>query len=165
MLNVLVYPWDGRCLNPSDATILSPLPREKEIDSLRGAGKKGPDGSFQGDYYKKNHVCYPLCEQRKKKIDEGSRKKKKKRKNSKQTSGSHGYCQRSREVKRSREQHKGRGRTAPSPFPSRPFCSLRRGGAAPPPTPGRSPRAAGAFRAIGTGCRALRSGCSASPSR
>lgn len=78
MLNVLVYPWDGRCLNPSDATILSPLPLEKEIDSLIGAGKKGPDGSFQGDFYKKNHVCYPLCEQRKKKNRRGESKKKKK---------------------------------------------------------------------------------------
>lgn len=117
---------------PRIVVIISPSPllRERKDRLFNRSWEKGPDGSLRGDIYKKSHACCPLRMQRKKKKEREALRKK--RKNlSKQTSGSHGYCQRSRDVKRSREQHKGRDKTAESPFPSRPFCSLRRGGIAP----------------------------------
>lgn len=99
-------------------------PERRETPALQQElGKRVPTAAC-GEPSIKRVTPAPLCV-RKEGEGGGEKQGKKKKKLSKQTLGSHGYCQRSREVKRSREQHKGRGRTAASPFPSRPFCPLR----------------------------------------
>ena len=128
------------------------LGKQGETDSSAGAGKKGgPGGGLRGDGWKKSHACRPLRTERKKKKKRGGAMKKKRKNLSKQTSGSHGYCQRSREVKRSREQHKGRGRTSARPFPTPAF---RLPPLLPPLPPPNRPIPGGPPGVAGTGCRA-----------
>lgn len=113
--------------------IISPLLRERrERPTLREElGRRVLMAVFRETSIKRiMPAAHCVCKEKKR--GGGVKKKKKRRKNlSKQTLGSHGYCQRSRDVKRSREQHKGRDKTAGSPFPCWPFCCLRRGGIAP----------------------------------
>lgn len=173
-LKVLACPGDGRCspdlgcFNPNHGM---PRPSSFSFSLRKGErppalqrelGKRVPTAACREPSIKRVTPA-PLCV-RKEGEGGGGKQGKKKKKLSKQTLGSHGYCQRSREVKRSREQHKGRGRTAASPFPSRPLCPLRpassrRLGAG--PVPGGLPVPPGPV----PGCRELACGRWAPPAR
>lgn len=146
--------------------------KEKDTDSSTGAGRKGPDGSLQGDVYKKSHACCPSRTQRKKKKkNSGGRKKKAE----KPLQTNIGIARLLPEVPRSQEVPGAAQRTGARPLrvPSHPGLSAAPSAAAGlpafPPTPQAvapgPPGPPGPLGPPGPGAGRCRCGCSAPPAR